>query len=325
MPTKAQYGVPAPYLTNYSLAMVPNEMFVAPSVLPWAPVPDESFRYTDFDDGAFVPSGAAAGEQSGLRNLGSTYQQVTFGFGNGSGLCKEYGFEATMDKREPRMGRAAGVDVQQANSILVRQQFMTAWEIRAATLLFNTTTFASQYEALGTTGARWDNALSDPADQAIKAKRLTRRAASANQGGAKWCCLVGEEVHDALKTNPAIISRIVNTSKVVAGNVTDAEIQAYLDVDEYYHAGAIYNSVGDTGAGSLTGADVWGKYALFFWKSPTPGRMLPSLGYTFGTEQYMVEQYTDDTRRSDVIRGRGVQLEKVVNVGAAYLYSTVIS
>jgi len=320
--SKAFQGGGNRWLTNLSVANIPEDEYFAHVLLPQVPVPAEEFEYLLYDDNAFVGVETAEGSEFGRRQKGDNYDTVDWSTTDAVGNCYERGIETPIDKRDQREGKVKGMDVMSDAADLGRIWVLTQRERAAAALLFNVTTFAGKTSALTST-TQWDASTSNPLTQRNLAMRTIRRSAAMGKPGRIVGLHVGAEVHDALMDNGKIIERIKYTQKVdVIGH---PEIASYFGVARYTVGTAIYNTVKDDNAGTLTGADIWGKYALFYVTAGRPGKKSPSLGYSFETESFMQENYYSAEKRSDVVRSREVEIPLIVNNDAGYLFSEVVS
>lgn len=324
MPASSSQNTGNRTLTNMSIGFMSGDNMVGDRILPVLPTgTGETFKYFEYDQGAFTGRHAmGAGDNAGLRMKGDTYERRDFGGSETSGLCQEYGYEAIVDKRDQTESKLVGYDALQDAMIQARVDWMLDRERRAAALLFNATTFSGVTAALSGS-YQWDNVDSNPITQALTAKKSIRRSAAWAFPGRIFGLLVGAEVDDALRDNDALVERIKYTQKI--DMISDANIAAYFGVQEYVVGEGVYNSAADDGAGAHTGADIWGKFALFYVRPSSPGRRIPALGYCHTAEKYMQEQYYSPDRRSDVVRARDVSIYKLGTKYAGYLWSDAIS
>ncbi len=76
---------------------------------------------------------------------------------------------------------------------------------------------------------------------------------------------------------------------------------------------------------------VWGKYALLFYRPPSPGRRVVALGYHFmwnftgAVKGRTVKVYREDSRSADVIEVEKYYDQKIVVSDAGTLFSNVVA
>jgi len=325
MPGRSGYaGGGNRWLTNMSVAQVPETGYIAHKVLPMVEVPDEDFEYLEFDANSFYTPEGAEGTDTGITAPGASTPIVDWSTTDRTGLCVERKFKSGAPRRSQRSAKVKGYDAMMVAAKAARMAVLQYRERTAAAALFNGTTFASYTAALTSTD-RWDDAASNPFSQRTTAMRSIRTAAAFNFPGSSLNLLVGVEVDDAIRDNDTLVERIKYTANLGPdGSVTTADIAAYFQVDNYIVGAASYNSARNAFAGTHTGAAIWGKSALFFIGTSAPARESAALGYTFYSQKFTMDNWYDQDRDQDWARAREIEVPKIVNARAGYYFTTVV-
>ncbi len=141
----------------------------------------------------------------------------------------------------------------------------------------------------------WDNATgTDPITQIDKAKETIQLAT----GQMPNCLLMSRPVWRGMRNNPQVKSRVSGALEGIDKTmITADQFAATCEVDNVIIAPAI--NVTSKRGQATTSAYVWGKYALLFYRPPSPGLRTIALGYEF---RWMVGQlgsavYTDYSKR----------------------------
>jgi len=215
----------------------------------------------------------------------------------------------------------AKFDLKVSKTKLLNNKLLTRYEYQAAAELFSGTTFSGYTAALSGNDC-WDQyGTSDPVKKIIDARNLVRKAT----GVYPNMVVLGAEVFDVLTNHPDILDRIKGgATKASPADVTAESLAQIFKVNKVLVGGSIYNSVNEGATDSTS--DIWGKYALICYVSPTPEKESPSLGYTFyNTNAEMVREWYDKEARSTYVEVTKKFVHKVVAPAAGYLYSTVIA
>lgn len=127
-------------------------------------------------------------------------------------------------------------------------------------------------------------ATSTPIEDLRAAIRTVRRQALATPGG-RIVITMGALVWDRLADHPDLLDRIKYTREAIAGpdllaSLLTSAMQYPVDVKVGL---SVYtdDEEGGTAESSVTYTDVWGGNILVTWRPDSPGRLLPSSGYTF--------------------------------------------
>ena len=301
------------YLTNVSL-QYNNTMFIGEQVLGTVPVAKQSDVIAKYDKESYnIPKDFRA--NGALSNRVKSY-----GVGTTNYFAPVFSYDdivTDQDKSNADSPIQPFVDTTEG----LKQKSLLKKEKRAADALFNTTTFTSQTSALTGTDRWSDLTNSDPIGNAETARETVRAAI----GRYPNTCTIGAAVWTKLKQHPDILERIKYTQK---GIITTDLVAALFGVDKLLVGGAIYNTAIEGQTASLS--DVWGKFALFSWVSPTAKLREPSVGYALhwkiaGGKIAKVVKYRDNPHGGEVVEYEWSYQHKVLSAESGYLYSTVVA
>lgn len=303
-------------LTNISVAYT-NQMFIADQVLPRViENRAEPFYYKWDKDNLRL--------ENDVRAPGNKAFEVDFGLSKSSNFyLVERALKTKIPDEDMEAAKDADAkfDLKVSKTKLLNNKLLTRYEYQAAAELFSTATF-SGYTAALSGGDQWDQyGTSDPVDKINDARNNVRKAT----GVYPNTIVLGSEVYDVLCNHPDILDRIKGgATKASAADVSAQVLATVFKVDRVLVGGAIYNSVAEGVTDST--ADIWGKFALVAYVSPTPEKESPSLGYTFyNTNAEEVREWYDQEAKSTYIEVRKKFVHKVVAPAAGYLFSTVIA
>lgn len=139
---------------------------------------------------------------------------------------------------------------------------------------------------------------------------------------------LSEPIWNALRMNANVRGLISGAQSLSAAAVSAAQLAGYLGLEEIIVGSAVYDSASEGQADSL--AWVWGKYALLFYRPPSPGRKQISLGYTFAWKAFdsgkaqFVDRYYWQPTKSDVVEVHKYYDQKIIDVNAGKLFSNCI-
>ncbi len=194
-------------------------------------------------------------------------------------------------------------------------------EVRVATAVFNATTFASYTSALAAAD-RWDaytSADSSPLEDVKTGKLSLMKYAQK----AANTIIVGYEVFEALRLHPEIKDLIKYTYGATQDKINEELLAKCFDVDNFLVGRAIYNSANE--GQTMTGAYVWGKFAMVCYVETPPPRKGVTLGTTFRAQDFQVKKWRDEEAGGDWVAASLIDDEVIIAVPAGYLLSTVIS
>jgi len=199
----------------------------------------------------------------------------------------------------------------------IRRKILTAQEIRAAALLFNTTTWTGSALYTDNSSNPWDTITTDIIGQIQDAKNKVRQ----NTGYIADSMLIGAVTLTNILKNTAIIARTAsnaaNTLQVILQNLA-----AVFGLQNIYVGNGIYDSAKD--GAPFSASDIWSDdYALIF-KRTGPGLKDAGLGKTLlwtpiTSENAVIEQYREEQVKGDVFRCIQFSQEKVFDPYFAHL------
>lgn len=196
-------------------------------------------------------------------------------------------------------------------------------EVRLATQLFSTTTFASYYSTLGTAD-QWSNFTSDdsdPLDDVETARESIRKNAMKRMN----TLIMGYEVYKQVRHHPLVVDRVKGGATVRVPAVIGAtELAQVFDVDQVLIGSAIYNSanIGQT----MTAAFIWGKYVLGAYINPQPMSIKNvTMALSPMSQDFMTRTYRDEPRRGTWIEPSQIIDELVPCDACGYLFNTAVA
>lgn len=243
------------------------------------------------------------------RAPGSEYYRRQSAFTVDTYACQEYGLEEAIDDGDKlEAERYFQVEQTKANSCMF--QLMQQQELRIKTLIESTALFTSGYQQAVAT--KWNTAGSaTPTYDLAKAKnKLVINSGVAGAMGQKLVLGMSYALYEYL-VNVTEIKNCLGLSGngVILGKVTKQQIAAILGVDEIVVSTA-----------QASGSDMWDKqYAYLFYVSDSSDWGVPRLGNSLvwsadAPGNSLVENYRDESTRSDIVRVRQHIDEKVINV-----------
>ncbi len=265
------------------------------------------------------------GENDLVRAPGAGYSKDEFEFTEASYTTEERGREAEVDDRERATYRNY-FDMDLVATQRALDQVLRAGEVRVADLAFNTAT------GIATSAAAtvWDADTSTPVDDVFLAQVTVRNATGVvpRTGVCDW------EVFKVLQNSEQIVERVKYQGFVDArkGLMSRAAIASALDLDEILVAGdgVLQNASAQGDAGGEVMTPIWDKtrFGVFKTASSNDFREL-CIGRTLhwsedGSElRGRVEQYRNESRRSDVFRVRQHVGEETIDLATGYILTAV--
>jgi len=233
--------------------------------------------------------------------------------------CEEYGLVGLLDDSERRK-YASDFDVEEATVLATTRRILLAQEIRAATLLFNTSTWtgASLYTDTSSS-APWTTTTS-----AVKAAIDTaREKVRALTGMLPNAMLINHTNFIRLKSLDDVIDAVKYTAAA-----TDAQIAgmlgAYFGLEGILVGKAVYNSAKEGKA--FASGNVWSNLYALLAVIPNDGANLkvPAVGRTCRwnadcPENTVVEQYRVEPKRSEAYRVRQNVDELLIDASFGHL------
>ena len=253
-------------LQRYTRLLGPSlGSFLADSLFPVVDVPSKTGKFYDVDGGF---ASASPGHDLIIADGQDAPLQISTSVSKVTGWDVDVnGLGVKMNKSSAAYAQGNGLDLRKANAAVLARQCMIHRERIAASLVFNTTTFAGYTAALSGSD-QWDNAASDPISKAQDARDTIIQ----NSGVAPNVAIMGYEVYKALRQSSLILeytSRTANT----AGVLTNEDLARALDVETIWVGKAVANSAYE--GQTESNAFIWGKFCLFAHIQQSPAAMTP--------------------------------------------------
>jgi hypothetical protein len=243
---------------------------------------------------------------------GSVLNQITTSAEDAYYACQRYGLGNPVTKQD--MGNYKDMfDAEEVAAQIVRTQMLNAKEIRVATEVFNTTTFAvGTGNFIDNKAAPWSTVGTDIISQVGAAVVALRTKC----GFIPDSMVIGYGTMRNMLKNTGIINRFPG-APVITMQMIQNELASLLGLRNLYVGSAAYNSANEGQA--YSGSDVWSnKYALVYRESTT--QMQPGLGWQFnwtgnGEVAMGFSSYPDPTRQAVIIEEQEYRDEVIYDTG----------
>jgi len=326
-PTRGDVHVNKP-LTNISIAyMQEASNFVADTVFPNIPVPQQADRYYTYDRGFFnrdemeerAPGTESAGSGYNVDNTPTYYARV-------------YAFHHDV----PDQIRANVDSVLQPDSdatklvshkaLIKREKLWVAKYFIPATWTFDVDGVAAAPGAGQV--LQWNDANSTP----IEDVALAQDAILEETGQLANVLVVGRQVWTALKNHPDIIDRVKYGQ--TPGGTAKISLQALADLFEVERI-VVMNAIENTAKEGQANdhAFIGGKKALLVFSTKSPGLQVPTAGYTFSWTGFLgagamggrIKKFRMEALESDRIEIQMAFDQKLVSADLGYFWDTIVA
>lgn len=233
---------------------------------------------------------------------------------------RESGVEAVVDDSDERLLNEDEVSLRQDATSLAWHTLMTERERDLVTLLNAGITQTSALVG----AARWDDANSDPRDQANLAGRTIRRATGIPQ--RKLSLVIGDEGWESLRKSAALLQYFRAQTPGMTQQ-TPAQAAEALGIKEVIIGSAVANGAAENLA--TNNADVWARDVAYFvhiQQRPVNGQV-PGTAYTFqerGRPQGGIERYREEPR-SEIVLASTMDDRALVRANAGYRFTTIVT
>lgn len=272
----------------------PTLGYIGTQVMPIFPVAKQSAQYP------VIPIEALMKIFDTKRAMRGSYNRSDYEFEEGYYATAENGWEEPVDDRERNLYAAKFdsdlIAVNRATQMILRGQ-----EKRIADKVFSATNFTAHAVT-----NEWDDASNATPLTDLETAKLAVRSAC---GMIPNTLIISYSTFLNLRRCGQLIEQFGQAfAKQDANNMTVAQMAALLDVEKLLVGGAVYDSAKKGQDASI--ANLWSnEYAMLTITSDRDDLTQPCIGRTFlWTEESpgntVVEQYRDETRRSDVFRVR---------------------
>jgi hypothetical protein len=312
-PTHSEVQAVDPVLSNMLVGYQQSQdRFVADKVFPLIPVDKQGFLYYLFTKKYWFLD-----EMKG-RTPGAAYARAGYSVSTASGYANTWGLEHLIAD-EARANNQMPMALEQAGLQWLAQQSLIRRE-RAFSADFMALSVWATDDNNATTD--WDDfASGDPINDVLTA----RRTISNNTGMDGNTMVLGYIVHQALVNHPDIIDRVKYVQVATLATVESALASAF-GVSSYIVGKASFNSANE-GQAFVAGAII-DDDCLVCYRSPSPGIMSASAGYTFawdgGGGGGQVIQYREPQTDSDVLKLKEAWDQKAVATDLGYFFADVV-
>lgn len=329
LPTAGDVHVNTP-LTNISLAFLQDPAeFVAARAFPIVPVNKQSDRYYVLSKADFYR------DDMQLREAGGEAATSGYRLDNTPNyFCNPWALKKPVpDQIRANADAVLNMDMD-ATYFLTQKALIRREKVWAANA-FATSKWATDITGTASAGSvdsthvlQWN----DPSSTPIEDIRTGKLAIKQNTGYPANVLVVSEPVWAKLQDHPDIVDR-VKAGQTPGGPamVTRQAVAAILELEELLVMGAVENTAAEnqTGVFSFIG----GKSALLMHRTPRPGLMVPTAGYTFawtglfgaGAEGNRIKRYRWEILSSDMIECEMAFDIKVTATDLGYFFASVIA
>ncbi|MCP4571481.1 MAG: hypothetical protein GY838_03950 [bacterium] len=303
-------------MEEFDLAM-DRKGFIAHRVLP--------VFETDLQAGSFgkIPIEQLLQTSDTKRSPGGGYSRGDYTFTKAAFSCEEHGHEEPVDDSERKM-YANYFDLEQVSAARAYDAVLRNAEIRAAALLFNATTWASNKTTIT---HEWDDATN-----AVPLTDVETAVKAVWAASGLWpnALILNRSVFRNLRNCAQIIDRVKYSGfmDTRAGTITEKALAQCFDLEHVIVAGSPKNTAKEGQSVSLS--SIWSdEYAMLARVAETNDIREPCVGRTlhWGEDGSQVggtiETYRDETVRSDIVRCRHDVDELVTYMEAAHLFENV--
>lgn len=318
MPNKAtSVALPRGDLAGFLMETPAQQNFIADLILPPFSVPAKTGSFMR------VPLEAMLSRKDVKRAAGAKYGRSDHEMEEDTYTCKERGHEHTLDDGEAAMYARQG-NYDQVVSARLRQILMIEREVRVVALLHNTSTFPLSGSTGHNAAVEWDTeATCDPVyDVQTAINGIRARGGATNNPVLQVSYKAWYDLWraDAIKNNIRYVVGVELPDHTNAA--ARAAMARQLGVKDVIVGEAFYNSALQGAAPVI--ADAWSSEYAFVFNKPVGGDIQETaLGRTFTYDEdgglFTVEEYRDETTRSNVLRVRQNVDEKILNAACGYL------
>lgn len=329
LPSPGDVHVNTP-LTNISVAFLqePTE-FVAVRAYPIIPVAKQSDRYYVYNQADFYR------DEMQKREAGAEAATSGYRIDNTPNyFCDPWALKKPVPD-QVRANADAVLNMDMDATYFLTQKALIKREKVWAANAFTTGKWATDITGVAAAGSvdsthflQWN----DPGSKPIEDIRTGKLAIKQNTGYPANILVVSETVWAQLQDHPDIVDR-VKAGQTPGGPavVTRQAVAAILELDELLVMGAVENTAaeGQTGVFAFIG----GKSALLMHRTPRPGIMIPTAGYTFAwtglfgaaAEGNRIKRYRWEIIASDLIECEMAFDMKQIASNLGYFFATAVA
>lgn len=260
------------------------------------------------------------------RAPGAGYARDDMKFEQQSFFCQEYGAEEPVDDASAALYRYS-FDAEMIASQRVVGKLLRNMEIAAAAAVFNTTTWTGSTLTTGV-AVQWSTpATATPVTDVINAIQKVR----ATCGMKPNVVIMSYNVFLFLQTCVQVKDQLRFAGIEDPKQATEAQLAALFHVDKVIVAHRMRNTA-NSGNGTPVISEIWSDDMVMVAKVATGMDLAePCIGRTFtfsgdgASENVLIEQYREEQRRSDIIRGRMDWDQLIIQPGCGHLLTGINS
>jgi hypothetical protein len=309
-------------LSQLSIGYHPTGM-VAEQVFPVVPVAHESDYYYVWDKGSAFRVARSDGRGS-LRADGAKSNLEDYGATPDLYKAEEWALKTRITDRQ-RANQDPVLQLEVSKTRRVQDKILLDQEIRVASLLTNTATYASSNVVTLSGTSQWNNASfsSQAGTQSVIEQQfdIGREAIRVATGGREAnIAVVPMAVWRVMKRDIGIRDQIKYTHSdiLMEGGLPDILWGLKVIVPSSMYSVSVE---GET----PTLVDCWGKNVVIAYVDPNPGLDGLTLGTTFRARPWQVKQWREEEEESTYYEPSIVQAEKLVSKDCGYLIAAAIA
>jgi hypothetical protein len=299
-------------LTQFS-QMYRNDTYIAEQVLPVLKVKEKSGQYAKYNK-----ENLRAYVDNIYRAPGTRAHTVDYSVSQGTYTCREHAIE----KRVPdefKNNTDNPYDAKRDATAVIMDNIWVNQELALATTMRDATVLTSNTTLSGTD--QWsDYANSDPIGD-IETGIAAVRSLTAKRPNT---AVMGHDVWLKLKYHPDVREQVKYTGN---GRFSDAAfgsfIKEFFSLDNVFVGAAIYDTAVEGQTASLS--DIWTKDFWLLYQNKRPTLMSATFGYTLSDTPRYVDQYREESTKSDVVRVQYSYDQNIFDVNLAYLINDAIA
>jgi hypothetical protein len=295
-------------LTNVSVRYR-NAAFIADRVFPEVTVDKQSNKYP-----VYGKENLRADDD--LRRPGTESNEIEWSLSHDPYYCDGHALNSVIP--DEHRGNADGaIDLDMDTTENLTDKILLSREVNLVAAL------AAGATTVDLAAIKWDNDANDP----VKKVDLERETIAKACGLAPNVLVVSRPVFRGMRNNALVKGRITGAAELRNASVSAQQLADLMDLQEVIIADAVKLTSNEGQADVLD--YVWGKYALLFYRPPSPGLRTISLGYNFmwktGNLGSLVYRGRLEKRHADYIEVMKYYDQKVVAVGAGILFANVVT
>ncbi len=291
-----------------------NAGYIADLIFPMVPVAKQSDKYFEWTKDFWFRNYVQ------LRAPGDTYPEGGLELSTTSYFAYLFHLSFPINDEEAA-NQDEAVDLEITGAEWLADQFMLNREAKIVADFFKTGVWGTDKTLSG--NDQWsDFANSDPEGDIILAAQTIQKSTAAKITHT----VMGKEVRDILGQHPLLLEKYKYTS---AANLDDVQIAAALGVPRLTVGEAIDNTAQE--GATFSGEYMWGKNVMLLHVATTPGKRVPTAGYTFvwpagaGPDTVSIVNQRDNLRDRNVLQGKHAFDQKAVGTDLGYFLASAVA